>query len=178
MPAAENLERISKKMSYLLRHSPAFIDRQGWADIPAIIAEIQKTYPGFNEALLREIVATDAKGRYSLDASGRRIRANQGHSVPVEVDLERREPPEILYHGTATRFLNSIMKQGLTGQSRLYVHLSGDYDTAVKVGARHGKPVVLKVQAGRMRADGFAFFLSANGVWLTERAPAAYLEIM
>ena len=104
------------------------------------------------------------------------IRANQGHSIPVDVELKEQEPPEFLYHGTADRFLESIMSQGLMPMSRLYVHLSRDAETAYKVGQRHGKPVILKVHTGQMARDGFQFYLSENGVWLTGKVDAKYLE--
>ena len=175
--AASDLVRISKKLSYLLRHSTAFIDDHGWAQVTSIIAELQKGWPDFTMDHLRKIVATDEKGRYSFDQGEKRIRANQGHSIPVDVDLKRMKPPAVLYHGTATRFLGSILAEGLTGQSRLYVHLSDSVETAVKVGQRHGKPVVLSVDSARMVADGYEFYLSENGVWLTKQVPANYLVI-
>lgn len=174
--AATNLDRISRKMSYLLRHSLEFIDEHGWAKTSDIIKELKKDYPDFNEAYLKEIVQTDAKGRYSFGSFGTKIRANQGHSVPVDVDLTKAVPPEFLYHGTAERFLKSIMQEGLTGQSRLYVHLSSTLETAVKVGARHGKPAILKVHTEQMAKDGFEFFLSENHVWLTKHVPVQYIE--
>ena len=174
--AANDTVRISKRISFLLRHSTEFIDSHGWAEVSAIIAEIQKRCPDFNMDDLREIVVTDAKGRYSFDETGTKIRANQGHSVPVDVELREAEPPEVLYHGTATRFLPSILNEGLTGRTRLYVHLSATAETARQVGARHGEPVVLRIAAGRMRSDGYRFFLSENHVWLTKHVPARYIE--
>lgn len=173
-----NLTRISKRMSYLLRHSESFIDKDGgWASVDVLIDRIREKYPDFNKEVLDEIVRTDAKMRYSYDESGEWIRANQGHSVPgVMVELDRLSPPEILYHGTAKRFLPSIMKQGLKPQSRLYVHLSWDYETAVSVGKRHGEPVVLKIKAKEMQKAGYEFFLSKNGIWLTKEVPVEFLE--
>ncbi len=176
--AADQAQRISRKMSYLLRHSTAFIDGHGWAQIGAIVEEVRKSYPDFTEAMLREIVAADEKGRYSIDASGLRIRANQGHSVPVDVELKRAEPPEVLYHGTASRFLSSIMAEGLTGRTRLYVHLSTTAEAARKVGARHGKPVALQIDTSKMARDGYDFFLSENHIWLTKAVPAGYITIL
>ena len=118
---------------------------------------------------------TDAKQRYSFSPDGTRIRANQGHSIPVDLELPASRPPQTLYHGTAARFLPSIRQKGLLRGARLYVHLSSSLDTARAVGARHGLPAVLTVDAGRMAADGLPFFVSANGVWLTEHVPPQYL---
>ena len=128
--------------------------------------------------MLKEIVRTDEKGRYRMSEDGTLIRANQGHSIPVDVELKETKPPKVLYHGTAERFLPSIMAQGLKSMSRLYVHLSGDYETAVKVGKRHGKPVVLSVDTERMTRDGAVFYQSENGVWLTGPVESKYLEVM
>ena len=126
--------------------------------------------------MLEEIVSTDKKQRYSFSDDKSLIRANQGHSVPVDVELEAKTPPETLYHGTGEKYVKAIDEQGLKRMSRRYVHLSGDYDTAVAVGRRHGRPVVYEVETGRMARDGFKFFQSVNGVWLTDNAPAQYLR--
>lgn len=173
-----NLTRISKRMSYLLRHNEDFIDKNGgWAKVSVLIDKMKEKYPDFNKEVLDEIVKTDAKMRYSYDESGEWIRANQGHSVPgVKVALDKLSPPEILYHGTAKRLLPSIMQQGLRPQSRLYVHLSWDYKTAVSVGKRHGEPVVLKIKAKEMHEAGYEFFLSKNKIWLTKEVPVEFLE--
>ncbi len=170
------LDKASRKIAYLLRHAPDFTDEHGYVEIGTLINAVRETYPDFTKELLDEIVRTDEKGRYSYDETGRRIRANQGHSVQVDVGLVEQEPPAVLYHGTATRFLDSIFREGLTGQTRLYVHLSKDEETAIKVGARHGKPIVLKVQAGEMRKAGYVFYRSENGVWLTKAVPVRYLS--
>ncbi|MCH6257000.1 RNA 2'-phosphotransferase [Puniceicoccaceae bacterium K14] len=127
--------------------------------------------------ILKEIVDTNEKKRFSLDVDGSRIRANQGHSIAVDVELEKKEPPTFLYHGTATRFYESIQKEGLKKMNRQHVHLSADQTTAVKVGTRHGKPIVLIVRAGDMYESGYRFFLSENGVWLTEEVPARYIGL-
>lgn len=164
-------------MSYLLRHKEGFCDSRGWADVPALLREVKKTYPEFNREILDEIVKNDEKGRYSFDLHQTRIRANQGHSVPVDVELEKMSPPDVLYHGTAQKFLSPIMKEGLTKQNRLHVHLSSTVDMARKVGSRHGKPVILRVDTAAMREDGYEFFRSVNGVWLTDRVPPEYLRI-
>lgn len=172
-----NLIKVSRRLSFLLRHSREFISLEGgWAQVSDILRELQKGYPEMNRELLDRIVAEDPKTRYSYDETGTRIRANQGHSVPgVVIEMEAPKPPEFLYHGTATRFLDSILKKGLLPMSRQYVHISGDVETARKVGARHGKPVVLQVQAKRFVEDGHTLFLSPNGVWLAFAVPPEYL---
>jgi len=126
-------------------------------------------------AMLEEIVATDNKQRYSFNEDHTLIRANQGHSIPVDVELEECFPPEVLYHGTGEKYVSSIDAQGLIPKSRLYVHLSHERETAVKVGLRHGKPVIYLVQSGDMHRDGFKFYKSVNGVWLTKEVPVKYL---
>ncbi len=176
-----NLQRASRTLSYLLRHStdPLYIDLNGgWAETSVIIAALGKKYPGFSPEHLARIVAEDEKGRYSFDPEGRRIRANQGHSIPgVVIEMETPEPPEFLYHGTARRFLPSILSKGLLPMSRQYVHISPDPETARKVGRRHGEPVVLLVQARRFVQDGHTLMRSANGVWQAEYVPPEYLSL-
>ena len=166
-----DLTRISKYISLILRHKPEVIgiklDTHGWADVNALLAGISRKYP-INRDILEEIVRSDEKQRYSFSEDGTKIRANQGHSIQVDVELPVTEPPETLYHGTAQRFAASIEVQGLLPQSRLYVHLSPDPETAEKVGQRHGQPVIYLVDAGQMHRDGYLFYLSANGVWLTK----------
>lgn len=174
-----DLTRISKYMSLILRHKPQVIgiqlDAHGWADVNAMLAGISNKYP-INRDILEEIVQSDEKQRYSFNEDGTKIRANQGHSIQVDVELTLAEPPETLYHGTAQRFAASIEAQGLFPQNRLYVHLSPDPETAEKVGRRHGDPVIYLVAAGQMYRDGYRFYLSANGVWLTKVVPAPYLK--
>ncbi len=173
------LTDTSKFLSLILRHKPETIgiklDEHGWADISELISGISKTRP-FDMKMLEEIVRTDSKQRYSFNEDKTLIRANQGHSIPVDVELEKKTPPEFLYHGTGEKFVSSIDKEGLLSKSRLYVHLSKDTDTAVKVGSRHGKPVVYRVAAGKMAGEEYEFFLSVNGVWLTKAVPAEYLS--
>ena len=175
--------RISKLISLVLRHHPEAagitVDPQGgWAEVSALIRGLrQKGFP-VTEALLEEIVAEDEKQRYSFDETHTRIRANQGHSFPVELGLTPLTPPEFLWHGTATRFLDSILREGLCKMQRQHVHLSPDPETAAKVGARHGKAIVLRVRALDMHRDEYVFFRSENGVWLTEHVPPDYLELM
>ena len=173
------LTDTSKFLSLILRHKPETIgiklDEHGWADVSELISGISKTRT-FDMKMLEEIVRTDNKQRYSFNEDKTLIRANQGHSIPVDVELEKKTPPEFLYHGTGERFVASIDKEGLLSKSRLYVHLSKDTDTAVKVGSRHGKPVVYRVAAGKMADDGYEFSLSVNGVWLTKAVPVEYLS--
>ena len=169
----------SKFISLILRHKPETIgitlDEHGWANVDELIAGVSKTHP-LDMVGLERIVAEDEKQRYSFNDDKTLIRANQGHSIPVDVELEEVEPPEILYHGTGEKFVASIDEQGLIPKSRLYVHLSGDEDTARKVGQRHGKPVIYNVKSGEMYRDGIVFYRSVNGVWLTKTVPAKYLE--
>ena len=172
------LNDISKYIALILRHKPETIgislDEHGWADVDELIKGISKTYE-FDMGMLEEIVATDNKQRYSFNEDHTLIRANQGHSVPVDVELEEVEPPQTLFHGTGEKYTASIDEQGLISKSRLYVHLSADRETAVKVGQRHGKPVVYVVKSGEMHKDGYVFFRSVNGVWLTKEVPVKFL---
>lgn len=175
-----DLTKVSKFISLILRHKPEEIgitlDEHGWADTIALVDGVAKKYPGFTIATLIEIVKTDEKQRYSFTPNFARIRANQGHSIPVDVELEELTPPEYLYHGTAEKYVWSIESSGLISKSRLYVHLSDSWDTAVSVGARHGDPVVYRIHTKPMIDAGFIFYRSANGVWLTERVPVWAIE--
>lgn len=174
-----SLKDISKYMSLILRHKPETIgitlDEHGWANVDELIAGIAKNNE-FNMDILEEIVRTDEKQRYSFNDDKTLIRANQGHSISVDVELEEKEPPEILWHGTGEKYVSSIDLQGLIPKSRLYVHLSKDEDTAIKVGKRHGKPVLYHVRAKEMYDAGYKFYLSVNGVWLTKEVPLKYLD--
>lgn len=174
-----NLKNTSKYLSLILRHKPETIgislDEHGWANVDELITGIAKTHDCSME-ILEEIVRTDEKQRYSFNEDKTLIRANQGHSIPVDVELEEVLPPEELWHGTGEKYTASIDALGLIPKSRLYVHLSKDRDTAVKVGSRHGKPVLYIVKSGEMSRDGFSFYLSKNGVWLTKEVPVKYLE--
>ena len=169
----------SKFIALILRHKPETIgitlDEHGWANVDELVAGIAKQQ-AFDRDRLEEIVRTDSKMRYSFNEDHTLIRANQGHSIPVDVELEEKTPPDILWHGTGEKYVSSIHAQGLIPKSRLYVHLSADYDTAVKVGSRHGKPVVYTVAAGDMQKAGYQFYQSVNGVWLTKRVPAQFLK--
>ncbi len=177
----KDLKKTSIFLALILRHKPETIgislDKNGWASVREVIEGINRTN-GYSMDMetLEEIVRTDEKGRYSFNEDKTLIRANQGHSVNVDVELEEKIPPETLYHGTAQRFADAIRAEGLKPMSRLYVHLSKDVKTAVKVGSRHGKPYVFKVNAGEMSRQGYKFLLSENGVWLTKSVPPDFLE--
>jgi putative RNA 2'-phosphotransferase len=175
----KKLVRISNFLSLVLRHKPETIglslDRRGWARVDELIAATNRAGVPLDQALLRQVVEQNDKQRFAFSDDGLRIRASQGHSLPVDLGLEPLAPPQFLYHGTATRFLNSIRRHGLIPRGRVHVHLSPDEPTALRVGKRHGKPVVLTVQAGRMHRDGFKFYRSANRVWLTQKVPVEYL---
>lgn len=174
------LVRISKFLSLVLRHQPEAIglalNEQGWADVDELIRLANNQRQPLTRELLERVVAENDKQRFALSDDGRQIRASQGHSIEVDLHLPPLEPPEILYHGTASRFLDSIRATGLNSASRQHVHLSLDAVTATKVGQRHGPSVILKVRAKEMFSAGHQFFLSANGVWLTEVVPVQYLE--
>ncbi|MBR5288771.1 MAG: RNA 2'-phosphotransferase [Clostridia bacterium] len=169
----------SRFISLILRHKPDVIgialDEHGWANVDELIEGVARTHP-LDMAMLEEIVATDEKQRYSFNEEKTLIRANQGHSVPVDVELEQRQPPQYLYHGTGEKYVASINAQGLIPKARLYVHLSADTATALNVGSRHGKPVIYRISAQQMAQDGYVFYRSANGVWLTKEVPARYLQ--
>lgn len=172
--------RISKTLSYWLRHKPEdaglSLSADGWADVDAVLAALDaQRLPGDIETLL-DVVETNDKKRFELTPDLARIRARQGHSIDIDLALEPAEPPAALYHGTVERFLAVIMADGLQKMRRHHVHLSPDVETATRVGARRGKAVVLVVDAEAMARDGHIFFVSGNGVWLTEHAPARYLK--
>ncbi len=172
--------KLSKTLSYHLRHTPEKIGLTlgdgGWVKVSDLIAGL-KTHKGRTLTIerLREVVADCPKKRFSLSQDETLIRANQGHSVEVDLQLEPATPPSILYHGTADRFLEAITDGGLKKMSRHHVHLSADTETAYKVGSRHGRPVILEVESRKMFDDGFVFFRSENGVWLTDAVPAEYI---
>jgi putative RNA 2'-phosphotransferase len=175
------LVKISKFLSFVLRHKPDAIglelSAQGWVEVDQLIRAAREAGTHLDRELIREVVEKNDKRRFTLSEDEKRIRANQGHSIEVDLELEPVVPPAMLYHGTATRYLASIREQGLLPGGRNHVHLSPDERTATAVGRRHGKPVVLKVRARQMHEQGYAFYLSENGVWLTERVPAAFLEL-
>lgn len=171
-----NIDKVSKRLSYLLRHSrePLYIDLQGgWAAVSDILKELK-----LSRSDLDEIVAEDTKGRYAYDPTGNKIRACQGHSIPgVVIDMDCPDPPEYLYHGTAEHFVDAIMREGLKPMRRQWVHISPDYETAATVGKRHGKPVVLKFRAKDFVRDGHKLYRSSNGVWQAQIISPEYLSI-
>lgn len=174
--------RLSVFISLILRHKPYIagiqLDEHGWADVDELIAGINSTGRVIDMDILEEIVRNDDKQRYSFSHDKALIRANQGHSVPVDVELEEKQPPRYLYHGTADCFLSSIKEEGIKRMSRLYVHLSKDTQTAEVVGKRHGKPVVLRVDCEKMYNDGVKFYISHNGVWLTKYVDSSYICVI
>ncbi len=173
-------ERASRFLSLVLRHRPELIglelDAQGWAEVEDVVAKSARANRPLSRALIEALVRTSDKQRFALSPDGRKIRANQGHSVAVDLALPPGMPPERLYHGTATRFVEAIRREGLLPRSRRLVHLSADVETARTVGARHGEPQVLEVDAGTMHRAGHMFMRAANGVWLVERVPPEYLK--
>ena len=173
--AKNDIIRKGKHLAFLLRHDKeAFedgrIDKHGWRQV------IELAKLGYDRSLLDEIVDTNNKQRYEYSSNRRMIRARQGHSIPVDVELKEATPPNFLYHGTATRFLESIYRKGLLPGTRLYVHLSPDEETAINVGSRHGNPYVIKIDCQKMLTDGCKFFISNNGVWLTEKVKPEYFR--
>ncbi|WP_422930009.1 RNA 2'-phosphotransferase [Singulisphaera sp. PoT] len=175
----KRLVTISKYLAKYLRHAPQDLGLElqpgGWVSVDDLLAAAAKH--GFTIPYddLVEVVEINDKRRFSFDDTGDLIRANQGHSVEVDLQLSPADPPETLYHGTVDRFLSSILEQGLIRGKRHHVHLSKDVETARRVGSRRGKPVILLVASGRMQADGHAFYVSANDVWLTDAVPPGYL---
>ena len=178
---SKTLNETSKFLSYILRHKPDTIglqlDIEGWADINSLIIGAAKEGRVLDQTIIQTVVNSSDKKRFTLSEDGQCIRAVQGHSTP-DVNLQHieKKPPEFLYHGTATRFLESILQQGLIAGSRHHVHLSQDITTAVAVGQRYGKPAVLKVEALRMHQQGFNFFQAENGVWLTNHVPVYFIS--
>ena len=169
--SAVQLVKRSKKLSYLLRHDKSYaFNENGWREVNDLVAN-----HGFTVEELRKIVDTNNKKRYEFSEDMTCIRARQGHSIQVDVELAEAKPPDKLYHGTAKAFIGSIMKMGILKGKRLYVHLSTTIDVATKVGERHGEPAVLFIDAKRMHEDGIKFFLSRNDVWLTEFVDAKYI---
>lgn len=175
-------EQVSKFLCFVLRHHPEHVDvvleKGGWADTDDLIRGcVSKKNVPLDRDRLAEIVRTDSKGRYSFDENGDRVRCNQGHSFDIDMEFMSVEPPTLLYHGTAERFLDPIFGEGIRKMSRQHVHLSDSMMTARTVGARHGRPVILLVEAKRMHDEGTKFFRSANGVWLVGHVPADRLQV-
>jgi len=176
----KQLETVSKFLSFVLRHHPEKIaltlDGEGWASVDELVALANAGGHDLDRKTIEAVVAGSDKQRFAFSDNGKRIRANQGHSVDISLGLSATVPPDILYHGTASRFLNSIRSAGLHAGQRQHVHLSREAQTAAQVGARHGSPVVLAIDTKAMNVDGYHFFLSKNGVWLTAAVPPQYIR--
>ncbi len=180
MEQSKNDISLGRFISLVLRHNPSaagiVLDEHGWADVKDLIAGVKQSGRFINMDTLERIVRENNKNRYSFNEDHSKIRANQGHSISVDVELKEQTPPERLYHGTAVDFLDAIMKHGLKRQRRQHVHLTGKQETAIQVGSRHGKPVILQIDTKAMCMAGYKFWLSENGVWLCEEVPAEYLS--
>lgn len=174
-------KRLSKFLSYVLRHHPELIaiklDENGWVNVDTLIDKAANFGVQFDRPILNFIVATNSKKRFAFNETMDLIRASQGHSIPIELGYEPQQPPGLLYHGTAAIHVESIRNVGIYKQSRQHVHLSENFETAIQVGQRHGKPIVFKVNSGKMYTNKFEFFKSENGVWLTEFVPKDYLIV-
>lgn len=171
---------LSKLLSLVLRHRPELIgvelDANGWADVDFLLLKLQKKAPGVDVESLKQLVAGSDKQRFAFNDDFTKIRANQGHSVSVDMEFKPVTPPEFLYHGTVERFIDSIAQEGLKKGTRQHVHLSKDLETAVKVGSRRGKPVILTIRSADMAESGYEFYCSENGVWLCDAVPAEFIE--
>ena len=177
---SKNEINISKFLSLVLRHQPETIgiqlDNNGWTDVNELIEKANNYGIKFDRETLNHIVATNSKKRFAFNDTLDKIRASQGHSVEIELGYTNQKPPEILFHGTAEKFVQSILDTGLEKRNRQHVHLSSDLETAIKVGQRHGKPFIFNVLAEQMYNDNFQFYISDNGVWLTDNVPTKYLK--
>jgi len=174
----QHKKQISKFLSLILRHQPEKIgldlDENGWASVKDIL---EKSKLRFTFEELVEVVLTNDKQRFALNDNKTKVRANQGHSLKaINLDLKPQTPPPFLYHGTVAKFISDIKLQGLKKMSRQHVHLSSDRDTATKVGSRRGKPIILSVRASDLQNEGHQFFLSENGVWLTDNVPPQFID--
>jgi putative RNA 2'-phosphotransferase len=176
----EEIIRTSKFLSLVLRHEPERVGLKlgeaGWVGVDELLQAVNASGVALTLEQLQHIVATSDKKRFAFSEDGQRIRASQGHSVEVDLQYPPQTPPEVLYHGTATRFLDGIRKDGLQRMERHDVHLSAETKVTLQVGGRHGKPVLLTIRAGEMHRAGFVFRCSANGVWLVDRVPATFIE--
>ena len=173
-------KKVGRFLSLVLRHKPdeigIVLDKQGWTAIDALLTALHPKFGVVQRTMIELIVSENNKQRFAISEDGKKIRANQGHSVDVDLEFVAQTPPELLFHGTATRFLSSIFAEGLIPKTRNHVHLSADIETASNVGRRHGALAILEVQAFNMHEIGFEFFLSENGVWLTEFVPTEFLQ--
>ncbi len=176
----KKLQKTSKFLSYLLRHNPDAIglrvNAHGWADVDELIGKARRQDRRLDRSLIEKVVRENSKNRFDLSRDGQKIRANYGHSIPVNLDYKTAPPPDWLFHGTATRNVESIRKQGIHAASRQYVHLSGDTQTAREVGRRHGEPIILSIQAQLMYKDGYDFYPTPGDIWLTSHVPSDYIQ--
>lgn len=176
----DKYKSISKLMSLVLRHDPSVInitlDENGWTSTKGLLEGLSKKGHKLEIADLTDLVESNDKKRFTFNEAGDKIRANQGHSIEVELQLEEQDPPYTLYHGTVAKFIDGIKDKGLLKMSRQYIHLSANKDTAESVGQRRGKPVILKINAHKMFQDGYKFYRSQNGVWLTDHVPSKYIQ--
>lgn len=174
-----NLTKVSKYISLILRHKPETIgitlDEHGWAKVDELIKGVSEKYP-INMRVLEDLVRLDDKQRYSFNEDKTLIRANQGHSIPIDLELKETKPPLFLFHGTGEKYVEMIDIDGLIPKSRQYVHLSKTVHTAIDVGKRHGEPVIYLVESRKMYEQGYKFYCSANGVWLTNNVPVEFLQ--
>jgi putative RNA 2'-phosphotransferase len=173
--------KVSKTLSYVLRHKPEqigiIIDKNGWTDVNDLLNKISIKVENVTFEVLEEVVAENDKQRFSFNEDKTKIRANQGHSIKVDLELKTKRPPKTLYHGTTKEAIDGIVKSGLIKMNRQHVHLSDEKETATKVGSRRGKAIIIFIDTQKMYADGFKFYQSENGVWLTDHVPSKYLYI-
>lgn len=177
---SKRIKNISKFLSYVLRHNPdklgIKLDEHGWTSVKILLEKINVGEYSLSMETLEEVVATNNKKRFAFNEDKTKIRANQGHSVNIDLALQPKEPPSYLYHGTVEKFIESIREKGLIKGSRQHVHLSADKETAINVGSRRGKPIILTIRSGEMHTEGYTFYQSENGVWLTEKVPKECIE--
>lgn len=182
MLSEKEVTKISKFLSLVLRHKPEtiglYLDENGWADVEELLSKMNQHRFNINNATLNEIVVSNNKQRFAINADKTKIRANQGHSIRVELGLEEATPPQYLYHGTGEKSVASILQTGIQKGVRQHVHLSADIATAIAVGKRHGKPKVFIIDAQKMHQEGFKFYQSENKIWLTDHVPLSYLKLL
>ncbi|PKV50052.1 putative RNA 2'-phosphotransferase [Aquimarina sp. MAR_2010_214] len=175
-----NNKYISKFLSLILRHNPDKVgiqlDENGWTDVKELLQKVKRHRPELNMDVLEEVVASCDKQRFAFNEDHTRIRASQGHSIKVDLEYQPKQPPEFLYHGTVAKFMDAIREKGLLKMSRHHVHLSEERETAIKVGSRRGKPIILTVRSGEMHTKGIEFYQSDNEVWLTDVVAPEYIE--
>jgi putative RNA 2'-phosphotransferase len=178
----QRLVKISKYLSKHLRHAPERIglqlDSAGWTNVDDLLEKCAQKGMRFSRDELQEVVDKNSKQRFAFDETKTRIRANQGHSIEVDLELQAQTPPDILYHGTGAQTVETILQEGLRAMRRHHVHLSRDIETARNVGARHGRPVVLAADSKQMYNEGTTFYVSENGVWLCDEVPPRFLRVL